>query len=263
MRRAVIFFLGLFVTACSISDSSSPEGTRTGNGAAGSTDSLPPPPRPPVDTTALATISGGVATQDSAGLVGVAGAEVWLYRGDPAHPESAIPVASQHAGSSEGYVGGFRFDSLPPGSYFVRADKSDDSSLAPSVSRRLELRGSSIELGVFLPDVARGRSYVRIWPRRMLRDREDFTIAKCGTFYIHMVAGDEHGEMIPDPSTTVAWHSTSPVVALVDTIVDAWGAAIAVHTMSEGDAVISAMNGSVGDSIVAHVIPNSLSCGSP
>lgn len=257
-------FLGLAFVACSVSDSSSPGTSRIGTEPPQTNDSTPPPPPPP-DTGAtgtVGTISGGVATQDSAHLVVVPNADVWLYRGDPARPEAVTLVATARTTRMGDYEGSFQFDSVPPGNYFVRAENSDVPTLASGQSPRIDLRGGmNVSVGVFLPDVTRGEPYVRIWPRRLWPADERFTIARCGSFLLHWAAGDEHGEPIADASG-VAWRTSNSAVAIVgDITVDAWGPSRKVYAVGEGDAMITAVNGSLSDSIGVRVVPNSIDCG--
>lgn len=254
--------LGLALAACSVSDSSSPGTSRVGTELPQTNDSTPPPPPPP-DTGAtgtVGTISGGVATQDSAHLVVVSNADVWLYRGDPARPEAVTLLATART-----MQGSFQFDSVPPGTYFVRAENSDVPTLPSGQSPRIDLRGGmNVSVGVFLPDVGtRGEPYVRIWPRRLWAADERFTIARCGSFPLHWAAGDEHGEPIADASG-VAWRTSNSAVAVIgDITVDAyaWGPYRKVYAVGAGDATITAVNGSLSDSIAVHVVPNSIDCG--
>jgi len=257
--------LGLMLVACSVSEPSSPGTSRVGSdNPQQNNDSIPPPPPPPdtVSIGTVGTIGGGVATEGSVSLANVSGAAVWLYRGDPAQPQAATLIATGRSTLINGFEGAFQFDSVPVGSYFVRAE-SDDPTLAPGQSPRIDLRGGrNVSVGVFLADVgARGVPYVRIWPRRLVATDELITIARCGAVYLHVFAGDEHGEPIVDKSG-VEWRTSNGAVAVLGDITpDSWGAYRTVYALGVGDATITAMNGSMGDSIRMRVLPNSIDCG--
>lgn len=240
------------VVACAPSDPNGPARNGITSGRPGSDSTAPPPGDDsvsvlnPLDTLGLGGVTGGVYSQNDSGWVWIAGADVSLYKGDPANPQTWKLVRTTRTTPLDPAANsGFWFDSIPGGTYFLRADKTVDPHHAPGLSRTFTIyTGVMLGTGVFLPDVgARGVSYVRMWLRRWN------SLYVCSPLWLRYSAGDAEGEPIADPA--LIWESRNPEVATIgDTL------ALEDHTkvrviqgVSAGTATIVARLGTVADSM--------------
>lgn len=255
-QAMTILLIAAGVVSCSTHDTSGlVESGRRGNDSIPVDSTTPPDSTPPPGGTG--SIGGGVFSQDSSRFINIPDADVWLYTGDPARPETWSLVTFARTWSVESdFPGYLRIDSLPVGTYFMRADKPDNPFLAPGLSRHFQVEANGVvSPGVFLANVdARGKPYVRLWPRH-----ERIT-SVCNGLWLRVAAGDEHGEPIADP--VVTWSSSNTAVATIgDTVeVGNWSKVRVIHAVGAGDAFITATSGGLSDSIPMHVFPNSITC---
>jgi hypothetical protein len=248
MLRALIALVAAagVVVACTAHEPSGPPIIRNAT-----PDSTPAHDSTPQSAGGHGTIAGGVISQDSNGFVSIDDATVWVYAGDPANPATWSLKATARTTATLG----FRIDSMPVGTYFLRADKSDDPFHAPGLSHRFQVSAEWVlGQGVFLTDVGkRGMPYVRLWPRRI------DPIAVCGDVYLRVSVGDERGEPIADP--VVTWVSSNHAVAAIgDTVTPDWTTARIIHAVGAGDAIITVTRSGLRDSVPMHVVPNGMTC---
>ena len=155
-----------------------------------------------VNAAATGTLQGTVTSDVSGASAPLRNANVTVYQGDPAHPNTWSIVAGGRTGAD----GRYRVAFLREGMYIVRIEQPLYPILAPVIQTGVAVtRGATRDASAFLPSGGSGGAYLRISGPTM--------VGIDGTITLVAAVGDETGAAIDHP--LVDWSTSDETVLSV------------------------------------------------